>query len=609
MLRDRFRSLSLKTRVVTLVMVLVLAGIWGVALHATTTLQDDVEHILGRQLATAAGSIAADLDHDLSLRVRAMQHIAAGIAPSMLHSRHAIQSYLDSRRVRNVPLGMNLIVTGRNGRVAAEYPRHGRVGQATRHTEYFLSAAGRSAPFHVSAALTEPDAAALAEPDATAVGVSLAVPLRDASNGLYGALVETLSLSDPGVFTPLDLPKHGGAVYFEVIARKERLVLAATGMGAGAMRLPPHGTAPLLDRRLEDGYEGPGLRTGGDDKDVFSVSANMKNAGWAVIGMIPAGELFAPARSLRDEIHLGALVVSLLLGTSVWLVLRRDLKRLDKLGRVMSRMSSGEEPFAEVEVLRDDEIGRLKRNFNRLVVERNRLDEALRGEIDTRSKAQDALNHAMQRLQALSEHFTRSHEEERREIAAELHEELGQELSALQLQLQLFESQCRDGEARLALNNARATLSLVLERVRSIAVDLRPAQLDDFGLYVTLRGYCRQQAAAAGWTLHFDAQEARSRPNCDVEIACFRIVEQALTNVAHHAGATEVWVTLRERGGRLEVSVRDNGVGFDVPGEIPPDSVGIMEFVERARQVGGQARVDSAAGCGTEITAVFPLAA
>lgn len=600
MLRDRFRSFSLKTRVVTLVMVLVLAGIWGVALHATTTLQDDVEQILGRQLATAAGSIAADLDHDLSLRVRAMQHIADGIVPSMLTTRGAIQAYLDSRRVSNVPLGMKLVATDRNGRIIGEYPRRNSAGAATRHTRYFLSTAGRSAPFHVSAEV--------ADPDATAVTVSLAVPLRTASNELYGALVESLSLSDPGVFTPLDLPKHGGAAYFEVIARDERLVLAATGMGSGTALLPPHGTAPLLDRRLEEGYEGPGLRTG-DDEDVFSVSANMKNAGWAVIGMIPADELFAPARALRDEIHLGALIVSLLLGASVWLALRRDLRRLDELGGVMSRMSSGEAPFAEVEVLSDDEIGRLKRSFNRLIVERNRFDEALRGEIDTRNKAQDALNHAMQRLQALSEHLTRSHEEERREIAAELHEELGQELTALQLQLQLFETRCSDKEARLALGDVRATLSQVLERVRTIAVDLRPAQLDDFGLYVALRGYCRRQASAAGWTLHFDAQEARSRPNRDVEIACFRIVEQALTNVAHHAGATEVWVTLRERGSRLEVSVRDNGVGFDVPGEIPPDSVGIMEFVERARQVGGQARVQSATGQGTEITAVFPLAA
>jgi signal transduction histidine kinase len=151
----------------------------------------------------------------------------------------------------------------------------------------------------------------------------------------------------------------------------------------------------------------------------------------------------------------------------------------------------------------------------------------------------------------------------------------------------------------------------MLQHVRDMAFDLRPAQLDDFGLYAALREHCTQQANAAGWVLHFDPAHATEwRPHRDVELACFRLVQEALNNVALHADATEVWVSLSRSPEEFLVSVRDNGVGFDavaIRRQVVYENLGLLQIEERVRQVAGRVEIDSHPGRGTEIRARFRL--
>jgi signal transduction histidine kinase len=148
----------------------------------------------------------------------------------------------------------------------------------------------------------------------------------------------------------------------------------------------------------------------------------------------------------------------------------------------------------------------------------------------------------------------------------------------------------------------------MLKRLCKLAVDLHPPQLSDFGLYSALRAHCRQQADSEGWTLHFSAPEGGKRPHGDVEVACFRVVEEALSNIARHGNASEVRVELSRAGDDLHLSVRDNGSGFNVTAireHMEEGRLGLVGMEERVRQVGGHLEITSEPGKGSEIRAVF----
>jgi signal transduction histidine kinase len=245
-------------------------------------------------------------------------------------------------------------------------------------------------------------------------------------------------------------------------------------------------------------------------------------------------------------------------------------------------------------------------------IQLQRANEQLTGEIAERRRAEEALEVALTRMQALSERITKGQEEERHRIAYELHEQLGQELASVNMCLTMLKPFCRNQEAKARLQDARGMIELMTKRIRDMSVQLRPSLLDTFGLYAALRWQCTEQSGAAGWVLHFEVPQPGRRPQPDVETACFRLVQAALANIAAHANATEIWVSLRENGDELQLCVRDNGIGFNAAGiQNRPEGAdfGLMGMAERARQVGGRMDLESSPGKGTEVRAVFPLIA
>jgi len=279
-----------------------------------------------------------------------------------------------------------------------------------------------------------------------------------------------------------------------------------------------------------------------------------------------------------------------------------------KAAGAIRRKTEGREPLVPGADAQNDAVGELVGSFDQLAAERTRLDAALREEVGAHRQAEQALHQALTRLQTLSEHMTRTQDEQRRAIAFELHEQSGQELSTLMIHLQILESHCHGKVAQTQLQHARAIAVQALRRVRNMSLDLHPPQLEELGIYAALRAHCMQQAEAASWNMHFDAPQTSERPYRDVEIACFRVVQEALTNVAQHALATEVWVHLRRDGSELQLSVRDNGLGFDA-GRASEDGeragFGLIVMAERVRQVAGQMDVRSNPGTGTEIQVRF----
>ena len=217
-------------------------------------------------------------------------------------------------------------------------------------------------------------------------------------------------------------------------------------------------------------------------------------------------------------------------------------------------------------------------------------------------QAETRLQNTTRQLKALSRRVLQAQEQERRRIAIELHDELGQSLTAIKINLQLGERFKGQVPTDLNLESIRIVED-ALQQVRSLATALRPSMLDDLGLVPALQWLSDQAAQRGGFSASFLYDKADGRVASDIETVCFRIVQEALTNITRHARASQVTIRLSREGGELLLSVRDDGQGFDLAAmrerAIAGGSLGVLGMQERATLVGGQLDIDSAPGRGS----------
>jgi signal transduction histidine kinase len=220
-------------------------------------------------------------------------------------------------------------------------------------------------------------------------------------------------------------------------------------------------------------------------------------------------------------------------------------------------------------------------------------------------QSQDSLRAAQERYRSLSRRLLEQQEHERGALARELHDQLGQSLVAILLNLQGIQGEL-SSPARARVPESTQMIKTMIEQVRTLAFELRPSILDEFGLDEALRNLVTRHGERAGVRASFTAMPPDVRAPVEIETACFRIVQEALSNVARHARARHVDVTLTAQDAALEVTVRDDGVGFDV--EQLRAGLGLMGMRERAELVGGSLDIESVPGSGTTVRARFPLA-
>jgi signal transduction histidine kinase len=212
-------------------------------------------------------------------------------------------------------------------------------------------------------------------------------------------------------------------------------------------------------------------------------------------------------------------------------------------------------------------------------------------------------------LQALSRRVLEAQEMERRRVAIELHDELGQSLTAIKINLQLSE-RIKDGSRSEITAESIRIVEDALQQVRKLATALRPSILDDLGLAPALRWIAEQTAQRGGFAVQFEPDIPASRLAPDIETACFRIVQEALTNITRHAQPHQVAIHLRRKGGRLELTVRDDGNGFDLAAmrerARAGGSLGVLGMQERATLIGGELDIVSAPGQGSTVQLICP---
>ncbi|HEX7053581.1 MAG TPA: PAS domain-containing sensor histidine kinase [Burkholderiales bacterium] len=208
-------------------------------------------------------------------------------------------------------------------------------------------------------------------------------------------------------------------------------------------------------------------------------------------------------------------------------------------------------------------------------------------------------------LRALSRRLLHVQEEERARLARDLHDDIGQALTALKIQVESLRVLRGEGAQQTRVDECVDTIQSTLERVRQLSLSLRPPQLDDLGLAAALRSHLDRQARVAGIAPHFDASQAPHEVSPETETACFRVAQEAITNVLRHAKARNLWVRLFDDGGKLALSVRDDGEGFDVQSV---RGLGLAGMEERTALVGGSLELRATPGRGTVVLATFPLA-
>jgi len=218
--------------------------------------------------------------------------------------------------------------------------------------------------------------------------------------------------------------------------------------------------------------------------------------------------------------------------------------------------------------------------------------------------------HTAERLQALSRRLVGAQEAERSRVARELHDEAGQALASLMVNLHLLEQEAQRPEKVTSLAaELKRTTDNVLENLHRLAVDLRPASLDHLGLEAALRQYIEAFSRQHNLSVEFEAVKLNNgRLPSEVETALYRVVQEALTNVARHAQATRADVILEGRGDRLILIVEDNGVGFDTNAAIPEGHLGLIGIKERAEMLNGKLVVESEVGQGTTMVVEVPYA-
>src|SRR5262249_3076644 len=176
-------------------------------------------------------------------------------------------------------------------------------------------------------------------------------------------------------------------------------------------------------------------------------------------------------------------------------------------------------------------------------------------DITARKQAEAAQQQLVQQLLEVQEN-------ERRHLARELHDEVMQTLTALQMNLDLLSNE--QSSIPSPLRTSMALVDDLMDQVRTLSLELRPAALDELGLGPALEWYCRRQVPKLGLQAHYACDSALPRPHSTVEITFFRIVQEAVTNVAKHAGTAEVWINLHLEANTLHLTIRDQGVGFDL---------------------------------------------
>jgi len=244
----------------------------------------------------------------------------------------------------------------------------------------------------------------------------------------------------------------------------------------------------------------------------------------------------------------------------------------------------------------------------RLTADGKRVFFHMVSDITNRKRVEEELQTSREQLRSLSAHLESVREEERTSVAREIHDELGQMLTALKIDMSWLAKRLPRQDSLLDKTAGMSEiLDGAIQTVKRISADLRPGVLDDLGLTAAIEWQGQEFEKRTDLRFEFTSLPRDIVLDRDRSTAIFRIFQEALTNVVRHANASEVRVSLTKDAGRVVLTVKDNGRGIKKRQLADPKAFGLIGMRERARSLGGEASICGSAGSGTTVTVSVPI--
>jgi PAS domain S-box-containing protein len=352
---------------------------------------------------------------------------------------------------------------------------------------------------------------------------------------------------------------------------------------SGAQRLKGYRAKEIVGKRFSVFYTAEDVRHGRPKKLLEEAAAKgrCEDEGWLVRKNGSRFWAKAVITALRDS------------GGRLW--------GFGKVTRDMTRERAVEEELRKANAALDCKV-------QERTAQLERVNAELHAEVLERRRAEEKLENSLQQLRALSAHVQAIREEERKRISREVHDGLGQSLTAIKMDLTWVIKRLSGVEEPIR-RRTDAALRLVddtVQSVRRIAAELRPAVLDDLGLSAAVEWQAQDFQARTGITCQLRMSPEDICVDSELATATFRIFQELLNNVARHAGATQVHVGLRQNAGAVILEVRDNGRGISEEQISNPKSLGLLGMRERIVRLGGHFAVLGAEGKGTTVVVQIP---
>ena len=403
-----------------------------------------------------------------------------------------------------------------------------------------------------------------------------------------------------------DLDEHG----FELLLldRELTVVQASAGM--------PQQALDRIDAREGAAHERDIARLARGGSQVRRLDGVLRDGGDALALAVPLDNgwrllLLQPRAVIQAELERTALAVLGLLALVLGGVLVVIVVRMRRLRRSVSRLLERMQQFA-LDSGSDQVVpGRMPRELQPLADAMNALAARARASYDEVSLSLQEQRRLREELQTVAQRLLTVQEDERRTLSRELHDDIGQSITAIKLAATSLtdDALATDPQVRgEILDEVIAIADQTVHKLRDLSLLLRPPQLDSLGLEPALRGQIAMLTRNGRLRIELDVAPIGERLPATVELACFRIAQEALTNVARHAGATRARVEVGfddEAGGRvLLLRVVDDGRGLDPARQ---GGLGMLTMRERAAQLGGSVSVSTRAQGGTEVVARLPV--
>ena len=327
---------------------------------------------------------------------------------------------------------------------------------------------------------------------------------------------------------------------------------------------------------------------------------------WIILAEIDTKEAFASITFLQENLVMIGLFILLLGGIMAVFISRSVIKPVLSLTDTVKKFSIGD-LSSRAKVYADDELGLLAATFNKMADEIMQQTTRLKTELSTRKEIEVELEYSREKLSRLSTYLQAAREDERKMIAREIHDELGQALNTLKLRIAMLRDDIPDGDPQpiIKISQINELIDNVITVVKKLITELRPQLLDDLGLSAAIEWYVSEFEKNSGIKCFIFFENEQFSFNPDLNISIFRVIQESLTNVAKHSRATKVDISYYETENSLTFSIIDNGIGIKPENLSGSHSFGIIGMKERIKYWQGDISF-TGKDTGTTITVTIP---